>query len=141
VQQCAQQTAFTRSPRRHGSPHNRRARQSQLEEADAFEIRKRAERWLGEMMEAEEKAQGARVPGVGKRGLPPNPRSLAAQGVDKNLADRARRAAAMPLDEFEEMIRRGREQIYRSAERAATLNQKRHLGREQRSGFLKTRFL
>jgi hypothetical protein len=88
-------------------------------EADAWEIRKRAERRLGEMMAAEPGAQGKRTDlGLSKTQV--SKLTLAEAGVDKNLADRARRAAAMPLHEVEEMIRRGREEIYRSAERAAT---------------------
>jgi hypothetical protein len=66
--------------------------------ADAFEIRKRAERRLGELMDDQRKAgklklgPGVAGPGRGKKGgklgLRKNP-SLPEQGIDKNLADRA----------------------------------------------------
>jgi hypothetical protein len=71
------------------------------------------------MMAAEPGAQGKRTD-LGFSKTQVSKLTLAEAGIDKNLADRARRAAAMPLREFEEMIRRGREEIYRSAERAAT---------------------
>ena len=88
-------------------------------EADAFEIRKRAERRLGEMIEAQPGAQGKRTD-LGFSKTQVSKPSLAEAGIDKNLADRARRARSMPRGEFEEMIVKGREDIYRSAERAAT---------------------
>jgi hypothetical protein len=73
----------------------------------ATEIRKRAERRLGEIMEGERKA--------GRLAKPPNPRrrvakkpddppTLAEQGVGKALADRARKAAAAPADVFERQV-------------------------------------
>jgi hypothetical protein len=82
--------------------------------AHATAIRKRAERRLGELMDDERKsgklAKGARVKGIGrrggKRGSPDVPRSLADQGIDKHLADRARKAAAMSEDKFEEQVAR-----------------------------------
>jgi N6-adenosine-specific RNA methylase IME4 len=67
------------------------------------EIKMRAERRLGEVMEDERqagllaKAAGSK----GKRGFLKNPRTLAKRGIDKNLADRARKAAAMPEGKFE----------------------------------------
>jgi hypothetical protein len=87
-----------------------------------FEIRKRAERRLGEMIAELPKNPGVRV-AVGPRRVrqkPTDTPTLLDSQIAKNLADRARRAYAMPRREFEEMIRRGREEIYRSAERAAT---------------------
>lgn len=78
--------------------------------AHATEIRKRAERRLGELMESDRKAgklaKGARNKGVGKRGSSADPRSLANQGIDKHLADRARKAAAMPAARFEAQVAR-----------------------------------
>jgi N6-adenosine-specific RNA methylase IME4 len=76
---------------------------------DAAEIKKRAERRIGELMaemrQADKLAKGARAPGVGRRGktrVSEKPAlSLADQGVDKNLASRARKAAEMPGDQFE----------------------------------------
>jgi N6-adenosine-specific RNA methylase IME4 len=84
--------------------------------AHATAIRKRAERRLGELMEDDRKAgklaKGARGGGTknGPRGSLNDPRdnapTLADQGVDKHLADRARRAAAMPEAKFEEHVAR-----------------------------------
>ena len=66
-------------------------------EADAFEIRKRAERRLGEIIEKAPKAKGGGDQKsdhrVRKR---PGDKTLESQGVDKNLADRARKAASTP---------------------------------------------
>ena len=71
--------------------------------AHATEIRKRAERRLGEIIESERKAgklaKGAREKGVGRRGtrvIEKPALSLADRGIDKNLADRARKMAALP---------------------------------------------
>ena len=84
--------------------------------AHATAIRKRAERRLGELMEDDRKAgklaKGARGGGKknGPRGSLNDPRdkapTLADQGVDKHLADRARKAAAMPEAKFEEQVAR-----------------------------------
>ena len=67
--------------------------------ADAIEIRKRAERRIGELM-AERRAADKLDKGgrPRKTGSPTDPvlPSLLEQGVDKHLADRARKAAAMP---------------------------------------------
>jgi N6-adenosine-specific RNA methylase IME4 len=71
------------------------------------EIRKRAERCLGELMAEERKAGRLATGKEGTRkalGSPKDPRdrpSLAEQGVGKALADRARKAAAMPEEKFE----------------------------------------
>jgi N6-adenosine-specific RNA methylase IME4 len=73
----------------------------------ATEIRKRAERRLGEIMEEERKAGRLATGKEGKRkalGSPKDPRdrpSLAEQGIGKALADRARKAATMPEEKFE----------------------------------------
>jgi hypothetical protein len=95
----------------------KQAKDKQME-ADAFELRKRAEHRLGEMMDEQPKARGQLL-----RGSVMDPRddtpTLADAGIDKHLADRARKAFEMDADAFEEMIARGREDIYRSVERAA----------------------
>jgi hypothetical protein len=74
----------------------------------ATDIRLRAERRLGEIMKEEREAgklaKGARAKGVGRRGKRASAgdaRSLADQGIDVHLADRARKAAAMSEEEFE----------------------------------------
>jgi DNA N-6-adenine-methyltransferase (Dam) len=75
----------------------------------ATEIRLRAEKRLGKMM-AEQKATVGMAPaGRPKIGLDPNPISiptLADAGIDKNLAHRARKAAAMPEEKYEARIAR-----------------------------------
>jgi N6-adenosine-specific RNA methylase IME4 len=83
--------------------------------ADATAIRKRAERRLGELMEEARRAgklakgtQGQLVGrGIiigGSAGDPPI--SLPSQGIDKHLADRARKAAAMPEPQFNRQVDR-----------------------------------
>lgn len=91
-------------------------------EADAFEIRKRAERRLGEMM-----MQGSddRAPeGRPKKRVSEKPVSrptLREVGIgDKNLAQRAREAYAMPPADFEKMIGEGRSELKKAAERRHT---------------------
>jgi hypothetical protein len=93
--------------------------------AYATEIRKRAERRLGELMGAARKAgklaKGTRGqlksagPGRGKKGktgrvtkTPPvsQEKSLSKQGIDKNLAKRARKTAAMSEAKFEAEVAR-----------------------------------
>jgi phage N-6-adenine-methyltransferase len=76
----------------------------------ATEIRLRAERRLGELMAEQPKAEGAREPGT-KRGttrVAVGPASIpfVKQGIDKHLADRARKAAAMPEEKYEAKIHR-----------------------------------
>jgi hypothetical protein len=61
--------------------------------ADAFEIRVRAARPVGEMMAAQKATVGLSEGGRPKTGLSENPVSkptLAEAGIDKNLANRAR---------------------------------------------------
>jgi hypothetical protein len=68
--------------------------------AHATEIRKRAERRLGELMAESPKAKPPNPKRRVAKG-PDDPPTLIDQGVDKHLADRARKAAAMPADKFE----------------------------------------
>src|SRR5688572_19744060 len=79
-------------------------------EADAFVIRSRAERRIGELM-AEQKAglglnkgtAGKGRPKIGGvQNTPPNnePPTLEQAGIDKNLAKRARNLAGMPEEAF-----------------------------------------
>lgn len=79
--------------------------------AYAAEYRKRAERKVGELIEQLPKAKGGAEKGVGRRGKNAGPQAtriqtLEKQGVDKHLADRARKAWRMPADKFEALIRR-----------------------------------
>src|SRR5258708_4432886 len=65
-------------------------------------IRKRAERRIGELMEEERKAGGIKE-GRPKKRVAGGPVyvDLEKRGIDKHLADRARKAAATPEDKFE----------------------------------------
>lgn len=92
-------------------------------EADAFEIRKRAERRLGEMMRAQRETVGLAKPGgdmrpehrVAKK--PDAIPTLVEAGIDKNLAHRARGAAAVTAEKFEQIIKEGREKITAESDR------------------------
>jgi hypothetical protein len=110
-------------------------------ESDAVEIRLRAERALGWMMQQQPKAKGARLTGKvagsakgkgkgkskavvssgGSKKVPPEerPATLSEAGVDKHLADRARKAAAKTDAAFEEGITRIRQ---RPADRVASID-------------------
>jgi hypothetical protein len=82
-------------------------------EANAIEIRARAERRLGEMMAVQPKAKGAKEPGT-KRGTTRDsekPASLAEAGIDKNLAQRGRVAAAKSEKDFEDDVKKQREAV------------------------------
>jgi hypothetical protein len=98
----------------------RQAKNKQME-AQAAEIRFRAERRIGELMEAQREgghmSRGAAEPGIGKRGSETNPRyadappSLEEVGIDKKTADRARKYAAIPEDEFNGIVGDWRERV------------------------------
>jgi hypothetical protein len=84
-------------------------------EADAAEIRIRAERRLGEMLGEQPKAtaSGSNQHRKVERVLA-KPAPLATYeeaGIDKNLAHRARQAAAVPSDQFEEIVKETRDGI------------------------------
>lgn len=91
----------------------RQAKNKDLE-AQAIEIRTRAERRVGQMMAEQPKARAGN-PNWGTK----NPNSAATldeAGVDKNLAKRARKYAAMDEDEFEGQVSRARERVYEPEE-------------------------
>jgi N6-adenosine-specific RNA methylase IME4 len=67
----------------------------------AVEVRGRAERRIGEIMEGQRKAGELKRGGDRKSKASTKPLKLVDQGVDKNLADRARKAARKSEDEFE----------------------------------------
>jgi hypothetical protein len=99
----------------------RQAKNRQLE-SDAFVIRLRAERRVGEMMAAQPKAKppNPKPPKNDRRVIEKpddKPITLAEAGIDKNLADRARKLNALPQDEFERVVSEGREAIERGVER------------------------
>jgi hypothetical protein len=74
--------------------------------AYAVEVKKRALRRLGQLMAEMPKAKGAREPGT-KRGTTRDkngPASLSKRGVDKHLADDARKEARMTDDQHEKSV-------------------------------------
>ena len=87
----------------------KQARNRQLE-LDAAEIRIRAERRLGELMQGAARTIGmAKPPGANQykdrvATKPEAPPTLAEAGIDKNLAHRARSLAAVPAEKFEELL-------------------------------------
>lgn len=98
----------------------RQAKNKQLE-IDASEIRFRAERRIGELMQAQKESVGLAKGGqpyqsTGSKSDPVSdphetPATLAAAGIDKHLADRARKYAAVPAQEFEGILAARRERI------------------------------
>jgi hypothetical protein len=85
-------------------------------EADAHEIRMRAERRLGELMGEQKEKHGLNKGGrPTKTAIPENavskPATLAEAGIDTNLAHRARTAAKPSEQEFEMNIAAAKEQI------------------------------
>lgn len=103
----------------------RQAKNRQLE-IDAAEIRIRAERRLGEMMAAQRETVGLASGGEhggraridGSRSDPSMARpTLADAGIDKHLADRARKLAAVPDQQFESMVDDWRDRIAAENER------------------------
>jgi phage N-6-adenine-methyltransferase len=92
----------------------KQAKNKQLE-IDASEIRFRAERRIGELMAAQKQAglmsNGAANAGWKETRVQSAPPTLAEAGIDKNLADRARKYAAVPEMEFESILADRRERI------------------------------
>lgn len=83
-------------------------------EADAAEIRLRAERRVGEMIDGQKKTIGLNKGAAQKRGLPKNPR-LEDAGIDKNLANKARTLGAMSEKQFEDVVDKTRQAVNRAA--------------------------
>lgn len=92
-------------------------------EIDMTEIRFRAERRLGEMMAAQREANGFSAGGrpsekTGSQTDPVSaPPTLAEAGIDKHLADRARKFAAIPEQEFNSTITDWRSRVEEENER------------------------
>ena len=91
-------------------------------EIDAAEIRIRAERRLGEMMAAQREAgmmsDGGRPKETGLQTNPViSPPTLSEMAIDKNLADRARKLAAIPEQEYETIVSDWREKVNEENER------------------------
>lgn len=104
----------------------KQAKNKQLE-VDAAEIRIRAERRLGEMIAAQRDAgdlsKGAQGTGSNQHQVRvangPAAISLAEAGIDKHLADRARKLAAIPEAEFTEIVADWRGRVERENERVS----------------------
>jgi N6-adenosine-specific RNA methylase IME4 len=90
----------------------RQANNKQLE-IDASEIRFRAERRVGELIDLQRENSGLHVGGrPPKTGTKTDPVfTLAEAGIDKHLADRARKYAAISDDDFERLMATRRERI------------------------------
>lgn len=107
----------------------RQAKNHQLE-VDSAEIRIRAERRVGELIAAQRASVGlAKGGGTGSNqhqratGLQQNPAalpSLAEAGIDKNLADRARKLAAVPEKKFNAMLDEWHERVEHEGQRVRT---------------------
>jgi len=104
----------------------RQAKNKDLE-ADAYELRVRAERKLGEMIAAQKATVGLAKGGQPYQrkstgtaaepvATPPAP-TLAEAGIDKKLSSRAQKISAIPDAKFEEMVADGREEMQRAAEK------------------------
>lgn len=99
----------------------KQAKNKQLE-IDAAEIRIRAERRIGELMAMQREAGlMAKPPGsnqyVDRVSNGPEAPTLAEAGIDKHLADRARKLAAIPETEFDGIVTDWRDRIERENER------------------------
>lgn len=93
-------------------------------EADAWEIRSRAEHRIGELIEEQRESVGLAPGGQPYKrstGSTPDPveitPTLAEAGIDKHLADRARKLARVDATEFEQRLQEGRARILDVSER------------------------
>lgn len=100
----------------------KQAKNKQLE-VDAAEIRIRAERRVGELITAQREtvglAQGKRTD-LGPERTQVDKPTLADAGIDKHLADRARKLAAVSAVEFDGMVGEWRERVQKETERVTT---------------------
>jgi hypothetical protein len=108
----------------------RRAKNDQLQR-DAVALRMNAERRLGQLIEAQKHTIGLNEGGRPKTGFSENPVSkptLASQGIDKNLAQRARALAALSEEQFTQRVAEARDSVNRVVPRvvnAVIADQKR----------------
>ncbi len=78
-------------------------------ESDAAAIRMRAERRVGELIQAQKETAGLNGGGRPKKtGLNENPVSLAVAGIEKNPAHRAPKLAGMTDEQIEKSVRSNR---------------------------------
>jgi hypothetical protein len=93
-------------------------------EIDAAEIRIRAERRLGELIKQQKETVGLNTGamGIGKSVVPTGNRTptLADVGIDKKLSSHAQKVAAIPEDEFEEIVDDWRGALQEANERVTT---------------------
>lgn len=99
-------------------------------EADATEIRLRAERRLGELITEQKRTVGLNrgTAGAGRpklggsKKVPPKDATptLAEAGIDKKLSSRAQRLAALPEKRFEEVVTEARERVPQQSERMSS---------------------
>jgi N6-adenosine-specific RNA methylase IME4 len=102
-------------------------------EIDAAEIRIRAERRVGELIEAQREAVGLAKPGRKSIGVHETPITLTEAGIDKALAKRARTFAAVDGHAFENLIDEWRRRVQAETERV-TVNLLRLGARPRRPG-------
>jgi hypothetical protein len=102
-------------------------------EAEAEVLKFEAERRLGQLMQAQKETVGFNKGGGDQRSdhrdskNPGGPPTLAEAGIGKNLASKARAAAAMPEAEFKEATEAKREAVQTRKQNQA--EQRRHRGR------------
>ena len=117
---------------------------------DAAEIRLRAERCLGEMVDKQRQTIGLAKnrpgPGRGKAGVPATPAfkgppTLEQAGIDKNLAKRARTAARFTPGQFEEAVAARRAFVSGSFDRPAPDHAERKARRQEREAAVATAIL
>jgi len=101
----------------------KQAKNKQLE-IDSVEIRVRAERRVGELMRAQRETVGLARPGkhrvIGTKTDPIKKPPLAKAGIDKHLAQRARKLAAMPPKKFEADLAAWRKDVEQPQRRVTT---------------------
>jgi hypothetical protein len=99
-------------------------------EADAAEIKMRAERRLGEMMQAQKETVGfhkggrPQETGSARDPVSEKPGTLGEAGIDKHLADRARKEAAKPKEQFEENVAKKKHDVLKGKGNTKTVKGK-----------------
>jgi N6-adenosine-specific RNA methylase IME4 len=110
----------------------RQAKNKDLE-ADAIEIRMRATRRLDKLRELQKQTVG--LAKNQHAGLSENPApTLASQGIDKNLANQARRLGALPDERFETAVAEARDRVANAPGNAIKRQQREMLADELRRG-------
>ena len=133
---CPRRSQDGRRGSRHSRPavalkaYARQAKNKDLE-ADAIEIRLRAERRVGELMQAQRETVGLAPAGRPKEiGVPgtPNirPPTLAEAGIDKNLAKQARTLARLDDKTFETTVSDARDAVQRAVRNVVRTVQHEH---------------